>query len=99
LGQKVKRWRKVKGERKQVEIWKADVTPHTLRHTWATWFYAAHRDVRALMELGGWKSISQVQRYTHANKEHLRDKVEALADWGISGGRRAPASEKSNAAR
>jgi integrase len=51
-------------------------TPHCCRHTWATWFYIRHRDVRALMELGGWKTLSQVQRYTHVNTDHLRSLVE-----------------------
>jgi integrase len=42
---------------------KGGVTPHTLRHTWATWEYAAHRDIYRLMRLGGWKTVSMVQRY------------------------------------
>jgi integrase len=53
-------------------------TPHGCRHTWATWFYAENRDIRALMELGGWKTLSQVQRYTHVNKDHLRASVNRL---------------------
>ncbi|MFN8829870.1 MAG: tyrosine-type recombinase/integrase [Labrys sp. (in: a-proteobacteria)] len=39
------------------------VTPHTLRHTWATWEYAAHKDIYRLMRLGGWKTESMVRRY------------------------------------
>jgi integrase len=58
----------------------ADFTPHDCRHTWATWFYTENRDVRALMELGGWKTLSQVQRYTHVNKEHLRASVNRLGE-------------------
>ncbi len=53
-------------------------TPHGCRHTWATWFYAATRDLRALMELGGWASESMVVRYTHVNPDHLHGLVEAL---------------------
>jgi integrase len=49
--------------------------PHDCRHTWATWHYAANRDLRALMELGGWKSIAMVQRYTHINAGHLAASV------------------------
>lgn len=52
------------------------LTPHGCRHTWATWHYIKYRDVRTLMELGGWKTLSQVQRYTHVNTDHLRSMVE-----------------------
>ena len=31
-----------------------DVTPHVLRHTWATWYYAQTHDFGGLMDLGGW---------------------------------------------
>ncbi len=54
------------------------LTPHDCRHTWATWHYAANRDLRALMELGGWKSEAMVMRYTHVNTDHLRATIEAL---------------------
>lgn len=39
-------------------VWRATATPPDLRHTWATWLYAKCRDLRVLMELGGWKTIS-----------------------------------------
>lgn len=41
-----------------------DVTPHVLRHTWATWFYAVNRNLPALMANGGWVSVSMAIRYT-----------------------------------
>lgn len=31
-------------------------TPHTCRHTWATWFYAQTKDVLRLKNEGGWQS-------------------------------------------
>lgn len=40
-----------------------DVTPHVLRHTWATWFYAQTRDFGALMDLGGWQKADMANRY------------------------------------
>lgn len=55
-----------------------DVTPHILRHTWASWHYAANRDVYALMKLGGWRQISMVQRYTHLNVDDLAGSIFAL---------------------
>ncbi len=39
------------------------VTPHAARHTWAPWHYAVHRDPMRLRDDGGWKSLSQVERY------------------------------------
>jgi integrase len=48
-------------------------TPHDCRHTWATWHYAANRDLTALMVLGGWKDIKMVVRYSHVNTGHLAD--------------------------
>jgi integrase len=49
----------------------ADFHPHDCRHTWATWHYSANRDIGALMELGGWKSVAMVMRYAHTNPDHL----------------------------
>lgn len=40
-----------------------EVTPHVLRHTWATWFYAQTRDFGALMDLGGWQKADMANRY------------------------------------
>jgi len=55
-----------------------DFTPHDCRHTWATWHYIANRDVAKLMELGGWKSLDMVMRYTHVNVDHLKPSIEAM---------------------
>lgn len=44
-----------------------DFSPHDCRHTWATWHYAANRDLLSLMQLGGWKSLAMVERYAHIN--------------------------------
>lgn len=52
-------------------------TPHGCRHTWATWHYAANRDLIALMTLGGWKSERMVLRYTHINVAHLAPSIAA----------------------
>ncbi len=55
-----------------------DFRPHDCRHTWATWLYTETRDIRLLMELGGWKSIKMVERYTHVNPDHLRVAIDTL---------------------
>lgn len=41
-----------------------DVTPHVLRHTWATWHYAVHKDLLRLMHEGNWQRPEMAQRYT-----------------------------------
>ena len=40
-----------------------DVTPHVLRHTWATWFYAQTAAFGELMDLGGWQKADTCNRY------------------------------------
>lgn len=55
-----------------------DFHPHDCRHTWATWHYAANRDLGALQRLGGWKSIRMVMRYAHVNVGELRHTIDAL---------------------
>lgn len=52
--------------------------PHDCRHTWATWHYAANRDLLKLAELGGWKTVSMVTRYAHVNASHLAESIMAL---------------------
>jgi len=55
-----------------------DFSPHDCRHTWATWHYAANRDLIGLMQLGGWKSEKMVLRYAHVNATHLAASIAAL---------------------
>ena len=55
-----------------------DFHPHDCRHTWATWHYAANRDLGALMRLGGWKSTAMVMRYAHANVAELGHTIDKL---------------------
>jgi integrase len=55
-----------------------DFHPHDCRHTWASWHYAANRDLGALQRLGGWKSIRMVMRYAHVNVAELSHTINAL---------------------
>lgn len=52
-----------------------DVTPRTLRHTWATWFYAQTRDFAALMDLGGWEKADTANRYRKAAPDDLDERL------------------------
>ncbi len=56
-------------------------TPHDCRHTWATWHYMKNRDLTKLMELGGWKSIDMVMRYTHVDKSNLAASINDMWNW------------------
>jgi integrase len=46
------------------------VSPHVLRHTWASRFMQAGGDLRTLQALGGWKRIEMVTRYAHSDEVH-----------------------------
>lgn len=41
------------------------LTPHDLRHTWASWHYALNRDLLLLKQDGCWSSVALVERYAH----------------------------------
>jgi integrase len=43
----------------------AELTPHDLRHSWASWHYARHRDLLLLKQAGAWSSVALVERYAH----------------------------------
>ena len=44
---------------------------HDLRHTWASWAVMSGVRLEELQRLGGWKTLSMVQRYAHLAPEHL----------------------------
>ena len=47
-----------------------NITPHILRHTFATTFVREGADLNAVKELGRWSELKLVERYSHVSKDH-----------------------------
>jgi len=58
-----------------------EMTFHDLRHTWASWHYAIHKDVLKLQIEGRWSSIDMVTRYAHLMPAGLEQEIRAI--WGV----------------
>jgi len=64
-------WQILKGHAKEAGL-EAQVTPHTLRHSFATHMLSGGADLRSVQELLGHANISTTQVYTHLTTDHIR---------------------------
>ena len=64
-------WKLIKQYAKKAGI-QEDITPHTLRHSFAAHLVQNGADLKAVQEMLGHADIATTQMYVHLNMDHMR---------------------------
>ncbi len=80
----IRRWIP-KGAKKEKEWFVPEITPHGLRHTWASWHYCVHKDIMRLQYDGGWSTVTMVSRYAKLMPDIYRDEIMHWWKYGPEG--------------
>jgi len=70
-------WRMIKRMAKKAKI-KKNISPHTLRHSFATHLLDNGAELRVIQEMLGHASIASTDRYTHVSKASIKRSFEAF---------------------
>jgi len=57
------------------------ISPHTMRHSFATHLVEGGADLRAVQEMLGHESINTTEIYTHLDRRFLRETIEKFHPW------------------
>jgi site-specific recombinase XerD len=62
-----------------------DLTPHSLRHTFASWLVMRGTPLRTVQQLLGHASITMTMRYAHLSPDHLAGAVDVIEEIALLG--------------
>lgn len=70
-------WVRIKHYGKEAKIYK-NISPHTLRHSFATHLLENGADIRLIQDMLGHSDISTTDRYTHISQNHMKEAFKAF---------------------